>query len=500
MANTAKTRTTKTAATEQPTADLSALVASGHVTIEVIDVATAELDPNIRTESTYSPEFVDSIRAEGVKEPVYARRGDDGTVYVWDGQRRTLAAKEAGVATMLGLFGLTPATVAGSARILDQLRTFNRADLSQADRIAAYEQLALDGIKVEQIARATGHSKDKVKATLTVAKSTTATQAAKDYGQVSLDRLLLIAEFDGDEAACDTILNVDDEDDLAYVAQEIRDSRATAQAEAALVEKFAADGYQVFTKWGGFSYLSGLTDAAEDMTERPALTEETHTSCEGRGIYLSVWGAGEDDYRADQVCAQSALHRDRYARTTRATLPDESDQERQAREDAAAEAARTERARVLRNNKAWRTAVKVRRDWITGLLARKALPKDAGVFVALSLTTHAATITGYQAADLVGSFLGQKDSHYRGDAAKLVDATPTKAGHVSLAVVLAAREACAEDVNGWRHPSQTVSSYLLALEAWGYKLSPVEKIAAGYSETDNEATDAEADTTSADAA
>lgn len=79
-----------------------------------------------------------------------------------------------------------------------------------------------------------------------------------------------------------------------------------------------------------------------------------------------------------------------------------------------------------------------------------------------------------------------------------MEATPTKAAHVALAVVLAAREARAEDVAGWRSVSPVIASYLVALEGWGYKLSPVEKIAAGYPETepaeaDREAAEAEAE-------
>jgi hypothetical protein len=49
--------------------------------------------------------------------------------------------------------------------------------------------------------------------------------------------------------------------------------------------------------------------------------------------------------------------------------------------------------------------------------------------------------------------------------------------------MLAAREAHAEDVGGWRRPTNVVAGYLSQLEAWGYKLSPVERIAARYPET-----------------
>lgn len=489
MSTTSKTR--KTASNATSSTDLAALVASGAVTIEAIDVATAKLDPNVRADATYTAEFADSIKADGVREPVYARRDSDGTVYIWDGQRRTLAAKEAGVTTMLGIFGLTPATIKASQRILDQLRTFNRDDLTLADRITAYEQLALDGISETAIAHAAGQSRDLVKQTITVAKSASAKQAAAEHGQLSLDKLMLIAEFDGDQDAANRIALIEDDDDLPYLAQEIRDDRAIREATAKLVEQYAATGVQVFTEWGDFRYLDQLTDAPDDANARPALTADTHNDCDGRAVYLSVWGTGDEDYRAEDVCARPDLHHDR--RTTPASSgtvapADETDAQREAREEVETSARKAERARVIKNNKAWRTATTVRRDWVAALLGRKNLPKDHPVFVALSLTEHAQAITDYKAGDLVGAFLGKEDSFYmRSAAAKLVEATPTRAGHVTLAVVLAAREARAEDVDGWRRPSPIVTSYLIQLEAWGYKLSPVERIAAGYPEPDTAA-------------
>jgi hypothetical protein len=151
--NTPRSSTTK-AATAVP--DLAAGLAAGTVTIEAIDPQTAQLDPNVRTNPTLSDGFIESIRAEGVREPVLARRGEDGTVFVWDGQRRLLAAREAGIPAMLAVFGIADSTGTAAIRMLDQLRTLARTDLTLSDRLAAYEQLALDGITVETIAKSAG--------------------------------------------------------------------------------------------------------------------------------------------------------------------------------------------------------------------------------------------------------------------------------------------------------------------------------------------------------
>lgn len=68
-------------------------------TIEHIDPQTIDVTTNVRTEATLGKEFIDSIRANGVLQPVVAYRDSEG-VHVHYGQRRTLAAQMLGLATM----------------------------------------------------------------------------------------------------------------------------------------------------------------------------------------------------------------------------------------------------------------------------------------------------------------------------------------------------------------------------------------------------------------
>ncbi|NNC14099.1 ParB N-terminal domain-containing protein, partial [Planctomonas sp. JC2975] len=159
------------------TVDVSAIA------VELIDPAVAVLDANVRTVVDVPLEFIDSIRADGVREPVKARRGEDGTVYIYDGQRRLQAAREAGLAAIPAVFGLAEQGGTVAARITDQLRTFARDELTTLDRVAAVQQLSLEGASVTRIARSTGTSKKRVADILTVAGSATATQAATEYGQ-----------------------------------------------------------------------------------------------------------------------------------------------------------------------------------------------------------------------------------------------------------------------------------------------------------------------------
>ncbi|RFA06792.1 hypothetical protein B7R21_18245 [Subtercola boreus] len=158
--------------------------------------------------------------------------------------------------------------------------------------------------------------------------------------------------------------------------------------------------------------------------------------------------------------------------------------------DAQAEAKRAERRTLIANNKAWDTAETVRKDWITALLTRKKLPTDAAAFVAVTLTRHSYDVAGDNSGS-AAVFLGHEGYAAREALAAMVEATPTKAGYVSLAVAVSARENRTSR-ESWRNPNASDEAYLLQLEKWGHHLTNVGRIAAGHPapETVEEATEA----------
>ncbi|MEF2978150.1 hypothetical protein [Subtercola sp. YIM 133946] len=89
--------------------------------------------------------------------------------------------------------------------------------------------------------------------------------------------------------------------------------------------------------------------------------------------------------------------------------------------------------------------------------------------------------------------LGHEGYAAREALAVMVEATPTKAGYVSLAVALSARENRTSR-ESWRDPNPSDKAYLLQIEKWGHHLSAVERIAAGYPAPDVTAEGAQTDT------
>lgn len=68
--------------------------------LEHIDPNAIVIEANVRPSAPLTKEFVQSIRDHGVIVPTYGYRDANGNVLVRAGQRRTLGAREAEVATM----------------------------------------------------------------------------------------------------------------------------------------------------------------------------------------------------------------------------------------------------------------------------------------------------------------------------------------------------------------------------------------------------------------
>lgn len=155
-------------------------------------------------------------------------------------------------------------------------------------------------------------------------------------------------------------------------------------------------------------------------------------------------------------------HRSKWAEPARAAVKADL---------AGEEAARQERRRVLANNKAWRSAEAVRREWLIRFCSRKTPPVGAPRMVAewLLLAEHplrAAIEKGSAGAlALLGSALNLDEA-----------TSERRAQVVAVAVLLAAYEADT-GTHSWRSPNSATARYLRYLEANGYELSDVERLA-----------------------
>lgn len=148
---------------------MSTTTASG--TIEHVDPATLTIATNVRTDVNLGKEFTDSIRANGVLQPIVATRDTEGALHVRYGQRRTRAAQEVGLSTV-PVFIVDANDEDTASRIIEQLvENEHRDALRDHERVEAWKQLEIEGLSVAQIAKRTGTTRDTIKTGLAVAAS-----------------------------------------------------------------------------------------------------------------------------------------------------------------------------------------------------------------------------------------------------------------------------------------------------------------------------------------
>jgi ParB family chromosome partitioning protein len=167
------------------------------VQMEQVDPATLLVDVNVRAETVADKDFVASVKDLGVLQPIRAVRTADGGLRVETGHRRTLAAIEAGLATVPVLVVADERTDdAGTVeRIVRQYaENEHRTGLTAVDRLGVVEQLSLLNVSAAQIAKRTRMKRPEVDQALAVTRSDLAKAASVRY-DLTLDQAAAVAEF-----------------------------------------------------------------------------------------------------------------------------------------------------------------------------------------------------------------------------------------------------------------------------------------------------------------
>jgi ParB family transcriptional regulator, chromosome partitioning protein len=194
--------------------------------------------------------------------------------------------------------------------------------------------------------------------------------------------------------------------------------------------------------------VKGLDELVTDKGKQ--ITLAGHASCPGHAAYIA------NDWRGPRivyVCTQwtQAGHRDRYNNGGRpASAP-------------MTEAEKPERREVIANNKAWKSAETVRREWLRLFLTRKSTPKGCAAYLAGELSRGPWELRrGMEHShQLAATLLGL--DHRKGQrdviATATAGATDARAIVIALAIVLGDIEESTGTYT-WRNPSDTSAALL----------------------------------------
>jgi ParB family chromosome partitioning protein len=449
---------------------------------------------NVRKTVVLGKEFVNNIRERGVRHAIHAYYNPAGQLLVDDGQRRTLAAVEAGRPIVRVEVIAEPGT---ADRIIDQLNVNrHREGVNAADEAAAYEQLSLLGMTAAEIARKNSVPKTDVDGALKAAKSLNAKAAAASAPAITMDQLAVLSEFDDDPNALKTLLANATNGQFKFKAQELRDEKTRELYRQKLLDQLAKEGTTVIEEPGHAAANAADLGILKDRNGK-RIDPAKHVKCPGHSAYLRFTGGRNNAYTIVYSCRD--LKGNSHYRFHDSKLRKQDMTPEQINQAAAA------RREVIANNKAWLTAETVRREFLSGLFARKAAPKGTTGFLAVSIMAADTQITNdlSKGHDLAAQLMGvaKPGVHARHNVAftaLLDNASEARTQMIMLAIYLSAYE---EGLHKgiWRYPQPSAKRYLTFLAANGYSLSPVERLAAGLPEKDDPTQAPEAETgTSAD--
>lgn len=446
--------------------------------VEHIDPQSLIVETNVRTVAPLEAGFVESIRVNGVLTPILAWRDQDGGVHVRAGQRRTLAARKAGVATV-PVYVVDANDEDTARRIVEQLiENDQREALSDGDRIQAWRALELEGLSATAIAKRTGTKRDRITTGLAVAKSDTATGLVNEGG-LTLDQAAILLEFDGDDETVAELTEVATTDPgyFPVAVERARQDRTAREAREKVEQEEASKGHRILDErpsdYNTAPYRLQMLRTAEGET----VEAETIQGKPGVAVYVATYYGGEaraQYYVDDPAALGFTVREDPYGGSSSGAQSGPMTDEQKA-----------ERKALIANNKEWDAAETVRREWVAQFLARKTTPKNAQAVIAEALT-----IARWKIADglthgssTAKAFLGIEDGHRSDVLTEYLTVHPNRATHVTLAVVLGGIEQNTGR-HTWRQPSGDTAWYLRTLQDWGYTLCPVERIAAMLTDAD----------------
>lgn len=442
----------------------------------VIDANTAVLDENIRTNTALDDAFIESVREHGVQTPTIGYRDEAGAIHILAGQRRTLAARETGQQLPVVL---TEATTDTRARIVSQIiENEQRASLTQRERINAWKQLELDGMTVPAIAKTLGQPKKSVKAGLTVATSKKPVDD-ESANKIDLLHLATLVEFEENEGEYAELLHcaIEYPESFEHRLEEAR----RAIADEALVQARIAElreGFAVTIDREEIARVSEYTkidrESRLEKNENLPVTA-TNDSLDVRILVESrrMYGAKEAvieetryiyDYPAYGYQLKSYLTPGGASNS--GPMTDEQ---------------KAERKLLIERNKSWDAAAPVRGRWLAEFLQSRKFPTDCGEFTAVAFMRFGTDLAN-RGQEMSVTLLGLEykyPGYSQSQLANLVTERPARAGALTLALVLGQFEA-GMNRESWRYPTEGGKFFFQQIEKWGYTLSDVERLAAGY--------------------
>ena len=201
---------------------------SASTEVDVDQISPNEHQPRHRFEDARLEELAQSIKANGVIQPIVVRRVDDGYRII-AGERRWRAAQRAGLTRVPVV--IKEVTAGRDAQLLEMalIENIQREDLNPIDEAAAYEKLSSDfRMTQEQIAAAVGKDRSSVANHMRLLKLPQEVRAELASGRLSMGHAR-------------ALLAMTDENRQRHIAREVIARNLSVRETEAMVKRAGRD-------------------------------------------------------------------------------------------------------------------------------------------------------------------------------------------------------------------------------------------------------------------
>jgi ParB family transcriptional regulator, chromosome partitioning protein len=209
---------------DAPPARVPPLAAGKPLEIEIERLAPNHLQPRVRVDDQRLDELAQSIRANGVIQPIVVRTRNDGYEII-AGERRWRAAQRAGLLRVPVVVREVPEEKLLEVALIENIQ---REDLNAVEEARAYQRLSAEfRLTQEQIAAAVGKDRSTIANVLRLLK-------------LPDDVLALLSQGDLTMGHARALLGIEDGAALRRAAREVVDHRLSVRQTELLVRRLTA--------------------------------------------------------------------------------------------------------------------------------------------------------------------------------------------------------------------------------------------------------------------
>src|SRR5687768_15277603 len=248
--------------------------------VDVDQISPNEHQPRHRFEDAGLDELAQSIRSNGVIQPILVRKVDGGYRII-AGERRWRAAQRAGLTRVPVV--IKEVAAGSDAQLLEMalIENIQREDLNPIDQAAAYERLSTDfQMTQEEIAAAVGKDRSSVANHMRLLKLPEEVRAEVSTGRLSMGHAR-------------ALVGITDEASQRHIAREVIARNLSVRETEAMVKRVGADGPAA-----GKSVAAPVTDvhtrAAEDKLKM-TLGTRVRINRKGKGGRIEIDFGSEDE-------------------------------------------------------------------------------------------------------------------------------------------------------------------------------------------------------------